>query len=142
MTEQGRCIVCNDVLPPKAAKGPQRRYCSTRCRMVQLRERRGVEELMPLTDVDADAAAIAEAMGARQVSAEEALAVALGAESAAKPEEQFARAVLDTAALSKSYRRLSSKLQRNLAWRAEGMSDHLNDGLRRYVNGLTDEDDN
>jgi hypothetical protein len=49
----------------------------------------------------------------------------------ASPVEQLTRAVSETEILAVEYQRLAGKTPKGLAWRADGMAEHLRAGLGR-----------
>lgn len=111
------CQYCGVDLPPPAATGRRRRYCSDSCRLAASRAKRAV--------FSADSAPPPESPDATVV---EAFLVGRSAE----PDDQVLSAVHETLLLVVSYRRLGVEARRQFAWRCAGMADAIEAALQRY----------
>lgn len=121
------CVQCGEVLPPRGKSGPARRYCSGRCRQAALRDRQSAIEWDAWQNANADVD-----LSKLTVAAVEPLPALLAEIDSAPPEDQLARAVLETKTLAETYHRLGHETGPNLAWRATRMGDTLTAALRRY----------
>lgn len=64
--------------------------------------------------------------------------VIFGDDPPAEPQDQLARAVLETGTLAVAYDRLAPQLPPTLRWRAAGMSSSLSAALKRHFGGIND----
>ena len=105
---------CGAALPPRAARGPARRFCSPACRSRASRARRDVAtgDLVPLSPPEPVAAFL------------------VGRE--ADPDAQVVAAVQEAMLLATSLRRLGTEARGGFRYRCAGLADVLDDGLRRY----------
>lgn len=102
----------------------RRRYCSARCRVAANRDRQRWGAGEPAASDLVDLGNVSQATAAG-------VAAVLAGEHTSDPVEQLCRAVSETETLAVEYQRLAQETPRNLAWRADGMSDHLRAGLQR-----------
>lgn len=118
-----RCAApgCLNDLPPRAKRGPARRYCGATCRSAAYRQRQAVAaELVP-----ADASDLAD----------------LSLEACWTPEppgddEQVARAISDAKGPAGQFLRLGREARPQFAWRCENVGLALAAALDEYFEGI------
>ncbi len=106
---------CGRQLPPRAARGPARRYCSDRCRTAASRARR---------------ASWPTGSAAPAAPAEPVVEAFLVGKSA-PTDEQVLGAVHEALLLAAAFRRLSHEARPQFAWRCADVADVLDDVLSR-----------
>jgi hypothetical protein len=113
--DTGLCA-CGRPLPPRAARGPARRYCSSRCRSAASRARR---------------AGFAGELAA-PAPLEPAGALLVGKCKPGSTDAQVCAVVHELIILAATMHRLSREARRPFAWRCAGMAEVIDAGLSRY----------
>lgn len=124
-----RCVICGDPIPPRATPGRPRRYCSGRCRTEAYRIRQAEAFNADLTTPQPrpDAYIRAEMLDVADLL--------LTGETKASPEDQLARAVIESRSLAASFQRISLELPAELAWRAQTMAAQISSNIKRLFGG-------
>lgn len=123
------CQVCGESIPARPTPGRPRRYCSGRCRTeaYRIRQSEAFNTDLDTPQPRTDAYLRAELL--------EVADVLLTGDSKATPEEQLARAVIESRTLAATFQRLSTQLPPGLAWRASSMATQISSTLKKLFGG-------